>query len=592
MRKIVLKSLLAAVLAVTVSTTACNKGDPNALETHVENLGDAEKRGDAIKQLERIVSGIATDPNDVDRRNKFAEVVVPKLAEIYDADDVAPYRDQILDMALKMKRPEAVVIWSKAVAVESSSGIDGSAEGQKRAIMALQGIRDANATAAAGDVITAFKTLMEKPSKDMASGQEGVLRFEMAKTLGALKSKEAVDPLLAALAAPETEQPKGIYKAAIDALGQIGDPKAVDALITVQFSVADAPGTQSIGERAIRALGAIGAPAVPKLVETMEGKNEAVNKLAAQNDVDVQLVQQLAVKILGVVGSSDAAPSIIAYMPQRDCGGDTVVDPKTLEDFDVAMAGNLRAFAANSLGFIGDPSAIEPLCKCRNATHNPGDLWEITAGLGRIGDKEGKAFECLQKIVTDNYYSFESDEDEDAAAKAAKEEFKYEIRWQGIRYLILAAPHDKTAEIKAAIDGNDAKVKAEVEKLGWATGIAVLEECKDDKGCYEKIMSDSTKPWFDRELAAFNFARRSEPGDIESAAKLAKAFKTRDPEARIHIAWLTAKVAAGKPCPACAAALEDVMKAEELTKEPTMQGAWLTARQSISKLTGGSGGGE
>lgn len=580
MRKLVLNSLLAAVLAATVSTTACNKGDPNALETHVNKLDDADARADAIKQLERIVSGIATDPEDP-RRAEFAEKVVPKLAEIYDADDVAPYRDQILDMALKMKRPEAVVIWSKAIAVESSSGIDGSAEGQKRAITALQGIREAKADAAAADVIASFKALMEKPSKDMASGQEGILRFELAKTMGELKAKDGVDPLLAALAAPETELPKGIYKAAIDALGQIGDPKAVDALITVQFSVADAPGTQSIGERAIRALGAIGEPAVPKLVETMEGKNEKVNQLAAEKGVDVQIVQQLAVKILGVVGSAKATESILAYMPQRDCGGDTVVDPATLEDFDANMAGSLRAFAANALGFIGDPAAVDKLCNCRNATHNPADLWEITSALGRIGGEP--AFACLQKIVTDNYYDTE---------EAVEEEFKYEIRWQGIRYLILAAPPGKSAEITAAIDGNDAKVKEEVEKLGWKTGIAVLEECKDDAGCYEKIMGDATRPWFDREVAAFNFARKATPGDVDAAAKLAKAFKTRDPEARIHIAWLTAKVAGGKPCPACAEALEGVMKAEELTKEPTMQGAWLTARQSIAKVTGGSGGGE
>jgi hypothetical protein len=35
------------------------------------------------------------------------------------------------------------------------------------------------------------------------------------------------------------------------------------------------------------------------------------------------------------------------------------------------------------------------------------------------------------------------------------------------------------------------------------------------------------------------------------------------------------------------AALEGVMSAEELTKDATMQGAWLTARQTIAKLSGG-----
>ncbi len=574
MRKIVLTSLLAAVLAATVTTTAgCNKGDPNALETHVKKLDDAEARGEAIKQLERIVSGIATDPEDA-RRAEFAEKVVPKFAEIYDAEDVAPYRDQILDMALKMERPEASVIWSKAIAVDASSGIDGSAEGHKRAIAALQGIRAAKAEAAADDVVAAFKALQEKPSKDSATGQEGALRYEMAKTLGALQAKAAVEPLVAALEADESEQPKAIYKAAIDALGQIGDPAAVDALITVQFSVADAPSPTSIAERAIRALGAIGESALPKLTETMQGKNEKVNALVAEKGVEVQVVQQSAVKMLSVIGSPKAVPDILAYMPQRDCGGDEPVDPKKLEDFDVNSAGGLRAFAAYALGFIGDPSAVGPLCNCRNATHNPTDLDQIYTALGRIGGEE--AFACLDKIVRENYYDTEA---------AVEEEFKYQVRWEGARYMILAAPPSKVAEIKAAIDGNEAKVKEQVETLGYTAGIGVLEECKEDVACYEKIMGDATKAWFEREVAAFNFARMSTPGDVEAAAKIARAFKTRDPEARINIAWLAGKVANGQPCPACADALEGVMKAEELTKDATMQGAWITARQTIAKVS-------
>jgi HEAT repeat protein len=579
MRKIVLTSLLAAVLAATVTTTSgCNKGDPNALETHVAKLDDAEARGDAIKQLERIVSGIANDSDDA-RRAEFAEKVVPKLAEIYDADETAPYRDQILDMALKMQRPEAAVIWTKAVTVDSSSGIDGSAEGHKRAIAALQGIRAAKATDAAGAVVTAFTTLQEKPSKDSASQQEGALRYEMAKTLGELKAKEAVAPLIAALEADETDQPKGIYKAAVDALGQIGDPAAVDALVAVQFSVADAPSPTSIGERAIRALGAIGESAVPHLVETMQGKNEKVNKLAASKGLDVQIVQQSALRPLGTIGSASAVPEIIAYMPQRDCGGDEAVDPKELEDFDANSAAGLRAFAANTLGFIGDPAAVGPLCECRNATHNPVDLWEITSALGRIGGDE--AFTCLTKIVSTGFYDTE---------EAVEEEFKYEIRWQGARYMILAASPAKVAEAKAAIEGNDDKVQKEIAQLGWMAGLGVLEECKEDIACYEKVMMDATKQWFEREVAAFNFARMSTPGDVAAAAKLAKAFKTRDPEARMNIAWLTARVAGSTPCPECVTALEGVMKAEELTKDATMQAAWITARQTIAKVSGGSAG--
>lgn len=565
MRKYVLRPLFAALLAVSVaSTVACKQGDPNALETHVKKLDDDSSRAEAFNQLERIVSGIVTDPEDP-RRKEFAEKVLPKFEEIWDGAE--PYREQMLTMALQMERPEAAGIWSKAVVT------DGSAEGHKQALLALQGVRVANATGAAGAIVAEFKNLSDNPSKDMGAGQEGALRYEMAKTLGELRAKEAVEPLIAALSMPEEKQPKPVYKAAIDALGQIGDPAAVDALIQVQFAVADAPGTQSIGERAVRALGAIGAPAVPKLIETMEGKNEKVNGVAAEKGVDVQIVQQSAVRILGVIGSADATEGIVAYMPQKDCGE----EPEEIDDEEKARGVGLRAFAANSLGYIGDAKAVPALCGCRNATRNPGDLWEITSALGRIGGDE--AFACLTDIFTQGYYDPE---------EAVNSDFKFQIRWEGMRWLVLAAAPGQAGDIKAALEGNDAKVKEEVEKLGWSKGVAVLEECKEDKACYEKVMGDATRDWFEREVAGFNYARMSETGDVAAATALAKAFKTRDAGARMNFAWLTAKVAGDSDCQACADALEGVMKAEELTKDMTMQGAWLMARQSIAKVEGGA----
>jgi HEAT repeat protein len=576
MRKFVITTLLAAVLAATATTTACKQGDPNALQTHIDKLAEQGERAEAFKQLERLVSGIAQDPADT-RREEFATSVLPKFEEVYSEDDFAPYREQMLNMALLMKRPEAAGMWIKALE------IDGSAEGHKQAKLALQGIREANATAAGDHVIAQFVKLTESPSKDMAAGDEGVLRYEMAKTLGVLKAKGAVDPLIKALGQPEETQPKAVFKAAIDALGEIGDPAAVDVLISVQFAVADAPGTQSLGERAVRALGAIGEAAVPKLLETMAGNNTKVNDLAAEKGVDVQIVQQSAVRILGVIGSPKATEALVAYMPQRDCTGDEPpvdLESEAFADFDQNVAVGLRAFSANSLGYIADPNpaAVAALCHCRNATHNPTDTAEIISALGRIGG-DG-AFDCLNKIVTTGFYDPEN---------LPNSDFKFEVRWLGFRWLIVSAPPARAAEIAKALESNDPKVIEEVEKLGWKSGIAVLEECKQDIGCYERILADSTKGWFEREVAAFNFARMSKKGDAEAAAKLARAFKLRDAEGRVNVAWLTAWVAGETPCPACSKELEAVMKAEELTKDANMQAPWLVARQTIAKVSGGAG---
>ncbi|MCA9683723.1 MAG: HEAT repeat domain-containing protein, partial [Myxococcales bacterium] len=551
MRKFVFKSLLAAMLAVSVSPTiACNKGDPNALETHVKKLDAEDTRAEAFQQLERIVSGIVTDPEDP-RRQEFAEKVLPKFEEIWDTAE--PYREQMLNMALQMERPEAAGIWSKAVVV------DGSAEAHKQAIIAFQGIRAAKATATAPAIVEQFKALNESPSKDMGAGQEGALRYEMAKTLGELRAAEGVDVLIATLEIPEETmgEAKPVYKAAIDALGQIGDARTTDALIAVQFAVADAAGTQSIGERAIRALGAIGEPAVPKLLETVEGKNEKVNGLAAEKGVEVWTVQATAVRALGVIGSKSAAEAVTLYMPQRDCGP----EPEEIEDEEeLGKMALLRTIAANTLGQMRAESAVEALCSCRDATHDPGDTWEIVTALGRIGDDA--AYECLKTIVNEGYY--------DPEVMGASD-LKYTLRWETARWLVLAAKPDKVADIKATIDGNDPKVKEEVEKLGWMKGAAVLDECKDDKACYDKVLADTTRDWFEREVAAFNVARRAEPGDLETAVAMAKAFKTRDPSARVNIAWLTGVVAGDKPCPECAVELEKVMKSEELTKDKLMQ---------------------
>ncbi len=565
LRKFVFTTVFAAVLAATSFTVGCKPGDPNAFETHIEKLSDSKTQTEAMQGIERIVSGIAANDDDA-RRKEFAEKVLPKFDEIW--ADSPQFRDQMLAMALQMKQPEAVPIWTKALE------LDGSAESHKQAIMALQGIRESHATEGAKPVIDALTKLKDNPGKDNADGQPGALRYEMCKTLGELHSKEAAPLLIELLKQPEEKQPKAIYKAAAHALGQIGDPSAVTELIAVQFRVADIASTTSIPEMAIQAIGAIGESAVPKLIETIEGKNTEVNALAAEKGVEVNVVQQTALRILGVVGSSKGTAAMVAYMPQLDCATEPPPAPEDMQD-DVSI----RAFAANSLGFVGDPSAVKALCACRNTTHNPGDLDELVSAMGRIGGEE--AFECLKDVASTNFYNPD---------ELPNSDFKYQIRWEGIRWLIIAAPPEKAADIKTVVEGNDPKVKEEVEKLGWMKGQAVLEECKTDRACYEKVLADSTRDWFEREVAAFNYARMSEPGDIVAAANLAKAFKTRDPDARINIAWLSGKVAAGKPCPECADALEGVMKAEELTKEATMQGAWLTARQTIAKVTAGGSG--
>jgi HEAT repeat protein len=80
-------------------------------------------------------------------------------------------------------------------------------------------------------------------------------------TLGDAHHRDAVEPLIRLLEG--VELPRPIQREIISALGRIGDPRAVDALLAVHFRVPDTPSTQSVGERALRAVAAIGDPALP-----------------------------------------------------------------------------------------------------------------------------------------------------------------------------------------------------------------------------------------------------------------------------------------------------------------------------------------
>jgi hypothetical protein len=288
--------------------------------------------------------------------------------------------------------------------------------------------------------------------------------------------------------------------------------------------------------------------------------------------------------MLGALGTTAATDELIAFMPQQDCvvaapkKPDKKKKKKKEEDEpteEEAADASLRAFVANTLGLIGDPKGVAPLCKCINATHNPGDMFPITEALGRIGGAD--AFKCLAETAKSGEYDPEALDNSD---------FRYQIRWEAARFAILVAtPEDLPAlqdALKGAAAGGDKKVAEELPK--WDAGLKVLEACKADKACYLKTLQDQNADWFAREKAAYEVARLS-PGDKAAALEIAKAFKVRNPDARVTMALLVPRVLGATKCPECADALDDVMKGEKGTMDATMQLPVLTARASIARIT-------
>lgn len=566
MRRLLFSTCLLTMLAVM---PACKESDPNMFETHVAKLEDGDTRAEGFDGLERLVKAVVTSGQD--RGQEFAEKVLPTFESIW--DNAPEFRLKMLEQARDMKRPEAASLWSKAIV------LDGTSEAYKAALLALQGIRDANAQELVDPIIAQLEALIADPNKDKGE-LAGQIRLEYARTLGELKAQKAVPVLIKTLEQPAEQQPVAVHKEATKALGMIGDPSAVDALLQVQFRVPDAASTQNIGERVKQALVAIGKPAVEPVMTALRGDHEAVNKLAATNNVEVKVVQQAAAGILGAMGYPEATEALVAYMPKADCVTEPAkpkrrgkkrkkaAEPEAEVDPEAA---HLRAFVARALGNIGDERAVDALCGCRNATRNPVDLWEITSALGRIGGDA--AFQCLSDIVANGEYDPE---------QLPNSDFRYQIRWDGARHLVLAANAEQSAAARKIIEGQtDAKVKQEI--AAWEPGLKVLEECKGDKACYTKVVADTTADWFAREKAAVELGRLAQ-GDLTAAAEVAKAFKVRDAGARVTMAWLVGKIAGDQKCPECVDALEGVMDGEKGTANATMQLAWLTARETIAKV--------
>jgi HEAT repeat protein len=180
--------------------------------------------------------------------------------------------------------------------------------------------------------------------------------------------KPAVPALIETLTNPNER----VRKAACTALGQIGDPSAVPALITCLDY-------WYISQAAANALIQIGKPAIPALIETLTNPNERVRKAACT--------------ALGQIGDPSAVPALIACLDKRDISEaaanaliqiDKPAVPALIEAL-TSPSNRARSAACTALGKIGDKTAVPKLITCLKDRDSDVRSSACTA-LGKIGD--------------------------------------------------------------------------------------------------------------------------------------------------------------------------------------------------------------
>lgn len=164
----------------------------------------------------------------------------------------------------------------------------------------------AAALAAIGDA--AISSLLKALQHD-----DWLVRLHAVESLGKTRAKRAVDPLLSVLF---NDRDSAVREDAVRALGEIGDPQAVEHL----FMVMREPGLRTV---AVEALGRIGdRRAVPVLIDVVTGADppEVTRPVAGCGDQwnEEAITQSAAARALGMIGDERAIPSLVAAL-DRTC---------------------------------------------------------------------------------------------------------------------------------------------------------------------------------------------------------------------------------------------------------------------------------
>ena len=173
-------------------------------------------------------------------------------------------------------------------------------------------------------------------------------RERAAAALGDIGDPRAVEPLIVALGNPGNHA--SARSAAAEALGKLRDERAVQPLITALR------GTRPprVRSAAAKALGKIGDP---RAVEPLLAAHHEVGDLAL--DALAQIGPCAVEPLAAALHDSQAATRLCAVRALENIGGPRTVEALTAALHDESTA--VRKVAVRALGQVGDPRAVAPL---------------------------------------------------------------------------------------------------------------------------------------------------------------------------------------------------------------------------------------
>ncbi len=368
----------------------------------------------------------------------------------------------------------------------------------------------------------------------------------VADALGALRAKEAVPTLLEL-----TRSRDGyVQVAAVDALGQIGDPAAIGRLVEIATGdgvepftakkallalgrIGDArasravlrmlfderPGVSFFPEAAFAAY-QIGKPMAAPLLAVLEGKDAELSGWARKRGVVQGALYAKSAQLLGDLGGSEAVPALVQKLSYRDP--------------DRAVELYVHVFAAESLGRIRAREAVRPLADLVARERDAAVRERYCDALARIGDPAALP-----------------------ALRAAAAGGDWALRHGPLKAVSRLGGREERAFVAAALERDCAGAGCDAAKKdAYRAMLARLDAagaCGANPGCWADRLADPLAAVRDR--AALEVGRS---GGAAQASRLGDALVRpvsgdRDVEARYHAVLALSWIAAREPLGAAGA---------------------------------------
>jgi HEAT repeat protein len=480
------RSLAALCVALSFLTLGGCKGDPATPEYWGSNIQQSRRPEDRIRMVEALRSS-----------GKMNESFLPMLHEHLASEKKPEVRAALARALGDLKSADSVE--PLKAALDPAAADMPSQLANKAMVTTLGAIGDVRAVPALVPLLRA---------------KDNYTRIEAVQVLGAMKAKEAVESLIA-LATDDTVEPF-LNKKAIEALGNIGDPRAAPAL--VRMLTKERKGKSFYVESSF-ALFQLGQPAADALLPALEGRDAELLKWARTNGVNPASYPMKAATVLGDLREKRAVGALMKQL--------------SFSHSDAQIQALVRMQAADALARMRAADAVKPLSAMLMET-DPTVRDAYVRALTRLGGRD--ALPALEKAAGTGDF----DTREIAVRGLAMLGDGRDLPL--LQKLIAAEPARTAADCKKSgeegCDNPAALGKKRADQLARYTKLLeAAQACTGNAGCWAQRLDKADPLMLER--AALEVGRS---GSADHAAALAARLGERNAESRmaliLAVGWL------------------------------------------------------